>query len=454
LKNAFAEFTHLAYDVKMEHYEEATMLYCDSLINTDRYRTYVVPEWRNMLVTGEWKALSGEIEQQLFSGFVLMCLPDGRQFEYPISDPKSRQTQESVSESSLKGPRDGFTEEISTNISLVRKRLKTKSLAYELQTIGKRGNVNVAILYCRDIINPMYVSEVKKRLGAINTDAILGSAQLEEYLSDSPFSIFPLIDYIGRPDFAVQALLAGRFVIFVDGSPSAIIGPVNFAELIKSPEDVHFPYYFTIFQRALRMIGMLVAMFLPSFWVGLSAYNVDQIPYPLLSTLAVARLSIPYPVPLEAFMVLTLFELFREASVRLPSALSQTVAVVGGLIIGDAAIRSGLVSASLLMVTATTAVATYTLVNQSLSGTVSIIRYVALLLSSVLGMYGFFIAMFGVMAYMGSLRSFGVSYYAALLTLDVKTNIVAFFALPFRWMNKRPGALSPIDDTREGKNHK
>ncbi|WP_205301005.1 spore germination protein [Paenibacillus aceris] len=258
------------------------------------------------------------------------------------------------------------------------------------------------------------------------------------------------MDSIGRPDFAAESLLRGRFVVISDGSPMVIIGPSDIMEQLKSPEDVHSSYYYTIFQRILRLLGLVTAMFLPGFYISLTCFNIDQIPFPLLATIAAARTGIPYSAPIENLLILGLFELFREAGIRLPKPVGQTVTVVGGLIIGDAAIRSGLASPSLLMVTAVTAVASFTLVNQSLTGSVSIIRIYMLVMASFLGIYGFFIGLISLAGYTSTLTSFGVSYWSPIAELNFRSSVLAVFNRPFKSKNKRPDALHPTDSTSQG----
>ncbi|CAG7638908.1 spore germination protein [Paenibacillus allorhizosphaerae] len=446
------------YDVKIEKRGGALVIHCKGMADTKQLNENVLPRITEMMQNEELKLLDesvelNQIEQSVFSGNVIILhVHENRSkvYEADISNPPKRQPEESTSEVSIRGSRDGFTEEVITNVALIRKRLKTASLQYEHCIVGKRGNVRLAILYIKDIINPEYVAEAKRRIAEIDVDTVIGSAQLEEYLSDSSDSIFPLVDYIGRPDFAVEVLLHGRFIILADGSPMAIIGPSNIIEQLKSPEDVHSPYYYTILQRFLRFVGLVAAMFLPGFYISLTCFNIDQLPFPLLASIAVARTGIPYPAPLEILLMFGLFELFREAGVRLPKAVGQTVTVVGGLIIGDAAIRSGLASPSMLMVTAATAVASFTLVNQSLTGTVTIVRIYMLLISSLLGMYGFFIGLISVVGYTSTLTSFGISYWSPMAELDIRSSILAIFNQPFKSKNKRPNMLHTIDSKSQG----
>ncbi|WP_216827790.1 spore germination protein [Alkalihalobacterium elongatum] len=371
--------------------------------------------------------------EKLFSGFLILYkVNESFFYGVDISKIPQRVPAESTTEVSIKGPKDAFTEELNVNISLIRKRLKTKHLMSETFTIGTLSQTKVALLYLNNKASNDLIQDVKERLDTFETESIVSSGQLEQWLSDRTFSLYPLFDHILRPDFVVECLLRGRFILIIDGSPVVIIGPINLFELIKSPEDVHFPYYFVIFQRVIRLIGIYIAIFLPGFWIAISSVNLDQIPFPLLATVVVARDGLPFPAAVEAFFILGLFELLREAGVRMPRALGQTISIVGGLIIGDAAIRAGLASPSLIVIIALTAVATYTLVNQSLTGTVTVLRLYSLLISSFLGLYGFFLTMFSILIYLCRLESFKISYLEPIASLNFKEFLSALSLNPLK----------------------
>lgn len=353
-------------DVEIKRYEmgdqkprEVLLLYCKGLADQKQINQYVISRIESVLdhnnITElekkmDLKPLQGseEIISNVFSGhLILVFLKNNKLYTLNVNDPPQRTPEQSNTEISIKGPKDGFVEELERNVALVRKRLKTNSMCYESFTIGKRSRTKVALLYMNDIIQPKVINEARRRLQKINIDALQGSNQLEEILSDYSYSLFPLIDYTGRPDFVVDYLLHGRFVVLVNGSPTGVVGPANLTLLFKSPEDLYMPFYFVFFERILRLIGLILSIFLLGFWVALSAYNVEQIPFPLLATVTVSRIGLPLPAPLEALLMMGLFELFREAGARLPSTVGQTVAVVGGIIVGDAAIRAGLASTSM-----------------------------------------------------------------------------------------------------------
>ncbi|MFC5452769.1 spore germination protein [Paenibacillus aestuarii] len=430
-----------------------TLVYCEGMSDFRQLNETVFPVFKVILDHGYSEdqialqmSMSLQIQEldpdenwtvSLFSG-QLIILTGKRMFSYNMDTIPKRNPEESATEISLKGPRDGFTEEISTNIALIRKRLRTENLHNEQYVIGDESQTMVSLLYMKNIASPDVLEEARRRIKNYQNSALLSSMQFEEILGDQPYSLFPLVDYIGRPDFAAQCLLRGRFVILVNGSPMVLIAPTNLTEQLKSPEDLHFPYYFVAFERLLRIVGLLVSIFLPGFWIALTAFNMEQIPFKLLATVTNSRLGLPLSAPMESLLMLGLFELFREAGIRLPRAVGQTVAVVGGLIVGDSAIRAGLTSPTMLVTSAITAVATFILVNQSLSGSVSILRLFSLLLSSILGMFGFFISVMFIVIYMAGLESFGLGYLEPLSPPTFGDIIKAILDIPKKWKIAKP----------------
>lgn len=435
-------------DVKVAQFKQSegdtTVIYCEGMVDGTQMNEYYnsvftflskerdmeqLPDLPPIMTLNSFRLMV----EKVFSGF-LIFFRNGRPFFWAIdiANIPKRSPEESKTETSIKGPKDGFTEEINTNISLIRKRIKSPKLYNESFVIGSLSQTKVSLLYLTNKINPDMLKEVRERLSTIQTESILSAGQLEQWISDRTFSIFPLFDYITRPDFTIECMLRGRFIIIVDGSPMVLIGPANLTELTKSPEDLHFPYYFVLFQRMLRLVGIVIAIFLPGFWIAIADINVDQLPFPLLATVVVSRNGLPLPGGLEAFFILGLFELLREAGVRMPTAVGQTISIVGGLIIGDASIRAGLASPTIIVVIALTAVATYTLVNQSLSGTVTVLRFITLLISSFLGIFGVFLCVFGVLIYLCQLESYKMAYMEPLVSLKPKEIFSALLINPFK----------------------
>jgi hypothetical protein len=436
----------------------ALLLYCEGLADIKQITHTIVPSLEDLLLSDQspdtWHVAPLHFETDLenviakvFRGALAIFVDGiGKAYMLDINNPPHRTPEEPNTEVSIRGPRDGFVEELTVNVALVRKRLRTRSLACETFVFGSRSQTRTALLYMEDILNPEVRNEIRHRLSNINIDAVYTSSQLEEYLADSSFSIVPLFHYTGRPDHVVTSLLLGRFVILLDGLPTALIGPANFFLLLKSPEDYHVNYLYVIMERLVRFLGASLAVFLPGFYIAITTYHQDQIPLTLLATFITARKGVPFPTPVEAFIMLILFEVLREAGLRLPGVIGQTLSVVGGLIIGESAISAGLTSPSMLVMIGTTIIASFTLINQSLLGVVSVLRFGVLLLCSLFGLYGFLMSVFALLTYLASLRSFGLPYLAPLppFNSDLLRTVAR---LP--WL-KRPRMLHTQDDNRQG----
>ncbi|PCK21338.1 spore germination protein [Bacillus pumilus] len=446
LKSAFQNHSDIQFPPVQSAYslEGIAVFYCMGMIDTQQLNTYirnVLNHIRDYPAETNTEGLPpllqstsvNDMIDKLFSGNVIF-FHHGHDVFYALDISKipQRNPEESNTDVAIKGPKDAFTESLYTNTSLIRKRLKTSYLFSETFTIGSVTHSKISLLYLENKVNKKLIIEAKKRLANIQTESILSGGQLEQWLSDKTLSLFPLFDYSTRPDFAIESMLRGRFVIILDGSPLVLIGPSNLLLLIKSAEDTHFPYHYVIFQRILRIIGMVIAIFLPGFYVAIASINLSQLPFSLLATIVMSRQGIPFPLLIEALLILGLFEILREAGVRMPTVLGHTVSIVGGLIIGDAAIRAGLASPILIVIISLSAVSTYTLVNQSLTGTVSILRIYVILCSSFLGVFGFFVSMLSILIYLCNLQSFQLSYLEPLTSLTFRDYLTALLQNPFK----------------------
>ncbi|MGK9250499.1 MULTISPECIES: spore germination protein [Paenibacillus] len=432
-----------------EHFP-ATLFYCTQMVDTSLLQQSLLPALQtdggrlkegsdtNLMMISDESDAGQDLFEMLFSGAVLIVLDEGaRIYASFIGNLTERQPDESVMEVSLKGPRDGFVESVNVNISLVRRRLKTPDLQCEIMTIGSRSGTQVALMYMASLADEEMIAEARRRLQEIakNVVSIDSSTQIESLISDKRFTLFPLTTYTGRPDYAASSLMSGRFIVIVNGNPAVIMGPTDLAFLVKSPEDLHMPYFYVSLERLLRFLGLFFSIFLPGFWIALCSFNTDQIPFNLLATISTSRNGLPVSTTMEMFLMLLMFELFREAGVRLPRAVGQTVSVVGGLIVGNAAIDAGLTSPTMLVVAAVTAVSTFALVNQTLNGTVTVLRLLVLVMVSFMGMLGFFLSMFAIVIHLCSLESFGRPYMAPLATMRFRLMPQAFLQLP--WVKRR-----------------
>ncbi|MEK4921493.1 spore germination protein [Cytobacillus sp. FSL R5-0569] len=389
------------------------------------------------------------IAEDIYSGMVFVLVEElDKMFKFELPQIPNRSPEESNSELSFRGPRDGFVEDLHINLALIRKRYKTSTLVNEAIEIGVRGKTKISLLYVKDIIKEQYVIDLKSQLAKIETDVIISTTDLEEVLSGKYYTLFPLFNYTGRPDNVVANLDLGRFVIIVDGCPTVMVGPTTLFSVLKTPEDRFTEYYYTNMQMFFRLTGLVISSILPGFYVAMISFHMDQLPFPFLATITVSRMGLPLSTPLEAFLVLALFELFKEAGNTLPRAIGQTLTVVGGLIIGDAAIRGGLTAPTMLVIAGVTSVAAYTLVNQSLGASLSLVRFFILLFSAVLGLFGFFISIFSVILYLSRLEMFGLPYLAPLSPLSFKDTFASILEKPYLLRKKRSSTMRPKDDTK------
>ncbi|MGO4548118.1 spore germination protein [Paenibacillus sp. 2TAB23] len=387
----------------------------------------------------------------VFEGHLIFCVPSLQSlWTINIENFPNREPNESSTEVSIRGPKDGFVEQVAINVSLIRRRLRTDMLACQYFVIGSRTLTKTALLYIEDIADPELITLITHKLNAINVEKLISIGELEEMLDPALFALFPANDYTGRPDFAADCLLNGRFVILVDGNPTCIIAPVNLFLLMKSPEDAYFPAMSANMGRILRFVGLLTTIFLPGLYIALTTFHTDQVPFPLFATISSGRHGLPMESPLEMFFIMCLMELFREAGVRLPSSIGQTLTVVGGLIIGDAAIRAGMISPLMIVVTAITVVSGSTLVNQVLTSTTILLRFASFFMASILGMYGFILSLILFVIYLTTIQSYGVPYLAPVAPLNIKQLAVSILKLPFRLNRRRPDYLHTQKPRKDG----
>lgn len=441
--------------------ENFRILYFESLINIQYLDQYVLPKLgigdentsakEKLVRFFQAEDVSAKSLEDLaslsFQGNVIFGF-DHVLLSLNAADFPKRQPEESAIETSIRGPKDGFVEDIKTNISLIRRRLNTPSLCLEKYTIGRRSNTRVALMYIEDVIDEKVLEEVRRRLSNVKLDILTSIYELESGLRDRPYSLFPTMDYTGRPDFIVEAMNQGRFAIIVDGNPTVTFAPVSLLLQTKSPEDSYINFFYVSLERIIRMLGISVSAFLPGMWIAFSAYNIEQIPYLLVATISVSRFGLPLSAPIEMFIILFLFELFNEAGVRLPRAIGQTVAVLGGLIVGDAAIRAGLTSPTMLVVAAITYISSFTLVNQSLSSAIMILRFAVILLSTFLGLFGVIIGFILTVFYFSTLSSFGAPYLGSIAPISLREFIKSFMKGPIQYYKLRTATTSPNDPTR------
>ena len=353
---------------------------------------------------------------------------------------ETRSVEPSDAEVVVRGPKESFNENLRTNTALLRRKIKNPHLRMETATLGRRTNTAVEIVYIDDLVKPGLVSAVKKRLKAIDTDCVLDSGYVEQYIEEAPYSVFPTVGHTEKPDVLAAKLLEGRAAVFVDGSPMALTVPFLFVENFQSAEDYYTDPWFSSLLRTYRFLAFVLCVAVPAFYVAFTTFHQGIIPTRLLYTMTAARQGVPFSAFFEAVVMLIIFELLREAGLRMPKPVGQTIGIVGALIMGDAAVSAGLVSAPLLICIALSAVSGF--VVSGLSSVQSLLRLLFLIAAACLGGIGMMVLLFVILVHMASLRSFGQAYcqpVAPVVFSDMKD---VFVRAPLWKMILRPAGLS------------
>lgn len=325
---------------------------------------------------------------------------------------KERSLEEPSSEPVIRGPKVGFNENISTNIGLLRSRLPTPRFKLESFTVGDLTQTKVVIAYIQGIVTDSVVQEVRSRVSRIEIDGVLESGYIEEFIEDLPFSPFPQVQNTERPDAVIAGMLEGRVAILVDSTPFALMVPMTFWSGMQSSEDYYERFFIATVIRWIRFIFLFIALFLPSLYVAITTYHQEMIPYNLLMSIIDAREAAPFPALIEALLMEITFEALREAGVRLPKPAGQAVSIVGGLVIGQAAVQAGIISAPMIIVVSITGIASFTMPRFNLGIGIRMLRFPMIFLAGSLGLYGLSLGFLAILLHLTSLRSFGIPYFA------------------------------------------
>lgn len=361
---------------------------------------------------------------------------------------KTRSIEPSPTEPNIEGPNDSFVESLNINLTLIRRRLVDKDLRFEQLIIGTRTNTKVTVAYIDGIADPSIVAEVNRRLKAIKIDSVQTVEVLNEYLSDNPLSLFPLVLKSDRPENAVSCLLEGRVAILADGFPFAITVPTSFAQFMQAGDDYYQNFYFATFTRLLRYLTLVITLTLPSLYIALTTHHWEMLPTPLALTIAGGRENVPFPIVLEILFMELTFEILREAGVRLPKAVGQAVSIVGALVLGQSAVQAGLVSPSVVIVVAFTGIASFSIPKYAATTPMRLLRFPLMFFTALFGLPGLVAGFLVIWGYMASLTSFGVPYLAPLAPMMGKDFKDTIFRLP-RWaMVTRPESVPSMDSQR------
>lgn len=379
----------------------------------------------------------GQAVDGILSGEALLFIDgENKALVIGVKAPQGRQVEEPDTEASIRGAKEGFVENLLTNMTLIRKRIKNPNLKMEMMQLGKQTKTDVCICYIKGIANEEIVREVRERLKKIKTDAILDTGIIEQYISDSRLSLFPTVGNSEKCDKLAGKLLEGRVAIFCDGTPYVLTVPYLFIESIQTTDDYYDHAYFATFMRLLRLMALLVSNLLPAMYVALVSFHHTVIPFKLMITLAASRQGIPFSPFTEAILMIIALELLREAGVRMPKPIGQALSIVGAIVLGEASVAAGIASNLMVIIIAITAICSF--VVPPLIRATMLLRFAFLAAANFLGFLGISFVAVAVLTHLCSLRSFGVPYMTPFSPLTFSDLKDSFIVVPIWAMVTRP----------------
>lgn len=425
--------------------EEDDSLYVDEKQEKINSILNNVVEINDMKVVNKFK----DVIYQIISGNTAMYI-DGCNY-YGVYGTKGfakRAVTTPQTEGSVKGSYEAFTEDLSTNVTLIRKLIRNKDLITEKLRVGDSNNNECAIMYIEGIVNPAIIQEVKRRINSIKTDFISGTGMLGEYIEDNTWSLIPTVLSTERSDRTCYYIMEGRVALISNGTPYVLILPITFFTLFHTSEDYILKWQFGFLLRTVRIFGIIISLLLPGVYVALINYHQEMIPSSLLISIARSREEVPFPTIVEVIFMEISFELIREAGIRIPGILGNTIGIVGALIIGQAAVQASIISPILIIVISFTVLGNYSIPDFSLTYGTRIIRLSFILLGYVLGLLGICIGIVSYITILINLKSFGVSFLSNFppKTRKSKDTILNY---PVWKQGFRPDELNTMDSKRQ-----
>ncbi len=415
---------------------------------TDEAREEVL--YTRALQGGVWCASVKEPEstqhaaELLVNGFCVILFPkSGKALGCEVKTGEKRSPSPPETENTVKGAKDAFTETLRTNTSLVRRHLRTPGLRLTETVIGKRTLTKVTVCWIDRLTDPELPRRMQERLSTIDIDGALSPAAIEEYVTGSRRTAFPLLEYTERTDHFCQGLLDGQVGLLTDGLPLGYLAPVGLGRLMRSPEDRATDFFSASMLRLLRYAALGVSLLLPALYAAMAMFHQQMLPTKLLLSIIESKQNVPFSTLLEVLGLLCAFELLQQAGLHLPQAVGTAVSIIGGLVVGTAAVDAKLVSPAALIVTASSGICGFTLPNRELSDAVRLWRFVLTVLAGLWGLFGVTVGLLLLLTELAGLESLGRSYLSPFGRAEVKGALVRPRLVRQKW---RDGALKPMDD--------
>lgn len=385
-----------------------------------------------------------EVFTFIMSGFVVILI-DGMNIAIALGAQgfQFRSISEPSSEVNERGSREGFTEPIRINLTMIRRRIKSHDLKFEMFSMGSISKTNVCMVYMQNLVSKKLLRDIRHRLRQVKIDVVLESGYIQPFLEGRPLSLFSDVGTTERPDTVCAKINEGRVVVLVDGTPFALVVPYMFNENFQSVDDYcHRPYYAT-FIRFLKYTAFTISILLPALYVAMGIYHPELLPYSLLFNIAASQLTTPFPLMFEALIIHLIYELMREAGLRLPRPVGHAVSIVGALVIGDAAVTAGLIGSPMVMIVAITAISSF--VVPSLYESVVILRLGFIILGGTFGLFGIVLGILVVLNNMCTLSSYGVPYMTPVSPFSFKSLGDIFTRISWKKLQNKKNVIQDLN---------
>lgn len=449
------------------------LLYTDNMVNNEAVQQAILTNLmqrqdfggtatflqENAIAVGEIKQVATVEEAVvgiLWGDTLLLADGDEMALEITTKGWPNRGVGEAKNEVALQGPKDAFTEIGAFNIVLVRRRIKDASLQVRRMRIGRRSKTDVALLYLKDVVRPEILDETMKQLEQIDVDVITDSGQIVQWM-EGKRGPFPTMQLTERPDKTAASICEGRIAILADNAPTAILVPATLNVFFQAADDYYARWEVMSLTRMLRFVAAVAATVLPGLYVALAVYHPHLIPAPLALKIAAGRSSVPFPTVVEVLLMELAFELLREAGIRLPSPVSSTIGVVGGIVIGQSAVEAGLVGPAVVILAAFSGICSFAVPNLALVNALRVMKIVLLFSAAFLGLYGFYLGCLALLVSLCATESFGIPYLFPFCSGEASDGSDwqdTFWRAPLGWMKKRPIFASMKNRWRVGRKQK
>lgn len=383
---------------------------------------------------------------KLLTGQIIVILDGVTEFmAFDCKGWQMRSITEPQTEIATRGPKDSFIETIRVNTAMVRRHIKDPRLRFDTYQVGRQSKTDVFVVYLDGVVNPEFVKIAKERIEAIDIGCITDSSQLMELIEDHHWTIFPRLMETERPDKVTAAIVHGAIAIMVDNTPFQIIAPSYFPMMFQAADDYYSRPVIASLERLIRYLAFLIVILLPGLYIAISTFHQEMIPTVLLVTIIDQRSANPFPTIVETLIIMSLFEILREASVRKPKAIGDSMTIVGSLIIGQTLVQAGLVSSMVIIIGSLTAISSFILSNLRLNNALRILTFIFMFLGATFGLYGITLGFLAMIIHLCSLTTFNQPYMAPIAPFNLHDQEDQFVRLPLSWMKYRPKIFRPQD---------